>query len=51
MGVSDVLVFVKGVGPGRETAIKSLEGLNITLIRDRTHVPRNGCRPPKVRRV
>ena len=52
-GVKEVQVFVKGPGPGRETAIRGLQeaGLDITLIRDITSIPHNGCRPPKKRRV
>jgi small subunit ribosomal protein S11 len=46
-------VYVKGPGPGREAAIRSLQaaGLDITLIKDVTPIPHNGCRPPKRRRV
>jgi len=46
-------VFVSGPGAGRETAIRALQaaGLEVTLIRDITAVPHNGCRPPKKRRV
>ena len=46
-------VYVKGPGPGREAAIRALEavGMSITLIRDVTPIPHNGCRPPKRRRV
>ena len=53
MGVKQVSVLVKGPGPGRETAIRGLQGagLQITSIRDITPVPHNGCRPPKPRRV
>lgn len=53
MGLKQVDVFVKGPGAGRETAIRALQaaGLEITLIRDVTPVPHNGCRPPKRRRV
>jgi small subunit ribosomal protein S11 len=53
MGVKEVEVFVKGPGSGRESAIRALQaaGLHITLIRDVTPVPHNGCRPPKRRRV
>ena len=52
-GLKTVEVFVKGPGSGRESAIRALEtvGLQITLIRDVTPVPHNGCRPPKRRRV
>jgi 30S ribosomal protein S11 len=48
-GVQRVDVTVKGPGPGREAAIRSLQtaGLNITSIKDVTPVPHNGCRPPK----
>ncbi len=48
-GVVKVDVFVKGLGGGRETAIRSLQaaGLEITSISDETPVPHNGCRPPK----
>ena len=49
MGVKKVEVFVRGMGGGRETAIRSLQtaGLEITAINDETPVPHNGCRPPK----
>lgn len=52
-GLRSVEVYVKGPGSGREAAIRSLQaaGLNITLIKDVTPVPHNGCRPPKRRRV
>ncbi len=52
-GMKTVEVFVKGPGPGRESAIRALQaaGLDITLIRDVTPIPHNGCRPPKRRRV
>ena len=52
-GLRQVEVYVKGPGSGREAAIRSLQGsgLYITAIRDVTHVPHNGCRPPKRRRV
>ena len=52
-GMRTVEVFVKGPGPGRESAIRALQtaGLDITLIRDVTPIPHNGCRPPKRRRV
>ena len=44
-----VEVLVKGVGPGRESAVRSLQvaGMNITVINDVTPIPHNGCRPPK----
>ena len=52
-GLKTVEVFVKGPGSGREAAIRALQaaGLEVTLIRDVTPVPHNGCRPPKRRRV
>ena len=52
-GVRSVKVYVKGPGSGREAALRSLQtaGLDITLIRDVTPIPHNGCRPPKRRRV
>lgn len=53
LGLRKAEVWVKGPGPGREAAIRSLSaaGLEITLIRDVTPIPHNGCRPPKRRRV
>lgn len=52
-GMKRIDVFVKGPGSGRETAIRSLQavGLEVTLIKDCTPIPHNGCRPPKRRRV
>ncbi|HOK05943.1 MAG TPA: 30S ribosomal protein S11 [Syntrophales bacterium] len=52
-GLRTVQVYVKGPGAGRESALRSLQaaGLTITLIRDVTPIPHNGCRPPKRRRV
>jgi small subunit ribosomal protein S11 len=52
-GMREAQVLVKGPGAGRETAIRGLQesGLDITLIRDITAIPHNGCRPPKKRRV
>jgi small subunit ribosomal protein S11 len=52
-GLKTVEVFVKGPGQGRESAIRALEtaGLSITMIKDVTPIPHNGCRPPKRRRV
>lgn len=52
-GMRSVEVMVSGPGPGRETAIRSLQvaGLEISLIKDVTPIPHNGCRPPKRRRV
>jgi small subunit ribosomal protein S11 len=53
VGLKNVEVFVRGVGSGREAAVRALgaQGLNITSIQDVTPIPHNGCRPPKVRRV
>ena len=52
-GLKTVDVFVKGPGSGREAAIRSLQaaGLEVTMIKDVTPIPHNGCRPPKRRRV
>lgn len=52
-GVSNIEVFIKGPGGGRESALRALQssGLNITMIKDVTPIPHNGCRPPKRRRV
>ena len=52
-GLKNVEVFVKGPGTGREAAIRALQaaGLNVTMIKDITPIPHNGCRPPKKRRV
>jgi small subunit ribosomal protein S11 len=52
-GMCQIEVMVSGPGAGRETAIRALQatGLEITLIRDITPIPHNGCRPPKRRRV
>ena len=52
-GLKTVEVYVKGPGSGREAAIRALQtaGLEVTLIKDVTPVPHNGCRPPKRRRV
>jgi small subunit ribosomal protein S11 len=52
-GLRNVVVNVKGPGSGRESALRALQaaGLNITLIKDVTPIPHNGCRPPKRRRV
>jgi len=52
-GMQELDVIVKGPGPGRESAIRSLQTarLQVNLIRDSTPVPHNGCRPPKWRRV
>jgi small subunit ribosomal protein S11 len=52
-GMRNVVVLVKGPGAGRESALRALQaaGLTITLIKDVTPIPHNGCRPPKRRRV
>ena len=52
-GMKTVQVFVKGPGSGRESAIRAIQaaGLAITMIKDVTPIPHNGCRPPKRRRV
>ena len=52
-GMKTVEVFVKGPGSGREAAIRALQtvGLEVTMIKDVTPIPHNGCRPPKRRRV
>jgi small subunit ribosomal protein S11 len=52
-GVRSIEVYVKGPGSGRESALRALQaaGFNISLIRDVTPIPHNGCRPPKRRRV
>jgi len=53
MGLQEAELYVKGPGPGRESAIRAVQaaGLKITSITDVTPVPHNGCRPPKKRRV
>jgi small subunit ribosomal protein S11 len=52
-GMRSIAVYVKGPGAGRESALRALQaaGFKITLIRDVTPIPHNGCRPPKRRRV
>jgi small subunit ribosomal protein S11 len=52
-GMRSVEVYVKGPGAGRESALRALQavGFNVTLIKDVTPIPHNGCRPPKRRRV
>ena len=52
-GMKNIGVYVKGPGPGRESALRALHalGFNISMIKDVTPVPHNGCRPPKRRRV
>ena len=53
VGMRSVVVYVKGPGGGRESAVRSLQqaGLNVQSIKDVTPIPHNGCRPPKRRRV
>jgi small subunit ribosomal protein S11 len=53
LGLQEAAVFVKGPGPGRESAIRAVQsmGLKVLSITDVTPVPHNGCRPPKKRRV
>lgn len=53
LGIQQVRILVKGVGSGRESAIRSLvaRGVNVVSIKDVTPIPHNGCRPPKPRRV
>jgi small subunit ribosomal protein S11 len=52
-GVRQLAVYVKGPGGGRESAVRALQsqGIRVTMIRDVTPIPHNGCRPPKRRRV
>ena len=52
-GMRNVEVYVKGPGPGRESALRSLQaaGFNVVMIKDVTPIPHNGCRPPKRRRI
>jgi len=52
-GMKNIEVYVKGPGPGRESALRSLQatGFNVVMIKDVTPIPHNGCRPPKRRRV
>ena len=52
-GMKRIDVYVKGPGSGRETAIRSIQavGIDVSLIKDVTPIPHNGCRPPKRRRV
>lgn len=52
-GLKTVEVYVKGPGSGREAAIRAIQaaGLDVSLIKDETPIPHNGCRPPKRRRV
>ena len=53
VGMQQVAIFVKGPGAGRESALRAFQhvGMRVTLIRDVTPIPHNGCRPPKRRRV
>ncbi len=53
MGLRKVVAYVKGPGSGREAAIRALamSGIEVSLIKDTTPIPHNGCRPPKRRRV
>jgi len=53
MGMREADVFIKGPGPGRESAVRSIQavGLRVRSITDITPIPHNGCRPPKKRRV
>lgn len=52
-GLEEIVVLVRGIGSGRESAIRALagHGLNVVSIKDVTPIPHNGCRPPKARRV
>ncbi|MBI1755225.1 30S ribosomal protein S11 [Candidatus Azambacteria bacterium] len=51
-GLQDVVVYVKGIGSGRESAVRTIaNALNVLSVSDVTPIPHNGCRPPKVRRV
>ena len=52
-GVRQVSVYIKGPGSGRESAVRAIQaaGIKVTIIRDVTPIPHNGCRPPKRRRV
>jgi small subunit ribosomal protein S11 len=53
LGMSEVDLFIKGPGPGREAAIRAIQsvGMRVRSINDETPIPHNGCRPPKRRRV
>jgi len=53
MGVTSVAIFINGPGSGRESALRAFQhaGMRVSLIRDITPIPHNGCRPPKRRRV
>ncbi len=53
IGIEKISVFIKGIGSGRESAVRTLvtQGLNVISIKDVTPIPHNGCRPKKIRRV
>lgn len=53
IGIKELIVFIKGIGQGRESALRGLihRGINVVSIKDTTPIPHNGPRPPKVRRV
>lgn len=53
LGMEKISVFIRGIGAGRESAVRTLvnKGLNVIAIRDITPIPHNGCRPKKIRRV
>jgi len=53
IGLEEVEVYIKGIGGGREAAIRALNknDINVTTVEERTPIPHNGCRPPKERRV
>ena len=53
MGLKRAGIYVKGPGPGRESALRAIgmSGIQVTLIKDITPIPHDGCRPPKRRRV
>ena len=53
MGITRVSVIVKGPGGGRESTIRAVNaaGIKVTMIKDATPIPHNGCRPPKTRRI
>lgn len=52
-GAKRAIIYIKGPGPGREAALRAIQatGIRVTLIKDVTPIPHNGCRPPKRRRV
>lgn len=53
LGIEKIEVYIKGIGAGRESAVRTLvtQGLNVSSIKDVTPIPHNGCRPKKIRRV